>query len=35
MDRKSVDMEQITPMMRQYLETKDAYPDCILFLPSG
>ncbi len=35
MDRKSVDMEQITPMMRQYLETKDAYPDCILFYRLG
>jgi len=35
MNRKSVDMEQITPMMRQYLETKDAYPDCILFYRLG
>ncbi|MCD8333273.1 MAG: DNA mismatch repair protein MutS [Clostridiales bacterium] len=30
-----VDKEQVTPMMRQYLETKEAYPDCILFYRLG
>ncbi len=28
-------LEQVTPMMRQYLETKQAYPDCILFYRLG
>ncbi len=35
MKRKDVDMERITPMMKQYLETKEAYPDCILFYRLG
>lgn len=28
-------MEQVTPMMQQYLETKKNYPDCILFYRLG
>ncbi|AOT72924.1 DNA mismatch repair protein MutS [Geosporobacter ferrireducens] len=28
-------MEQLTPMMKQYLEQKDQYPDCILFFRLG
>lgn len=28
-------MEQLTPMMQQYLETKKNYPDCILFYRLG
>ncbi len=35
MKRSEVNVEQLTPMMRQYLETKDAYPDCILFYRLG
>ena len=27
--------EEYTPMMRQYLETKKSYPDCILFYRLG
>ena len=27
-----IDVEKVTPMMRQYLETKKEYSDCILFL---
>ncbi len=27
--------EQLTPMMRKYLETKEEYPDCILFYRLG
>ena len=30
-----VDMEKVTPMMRQYLETKQEYKDCILFYRLG
>lgn len=31
----NVDIEQVTPMMRQYLETKKEYKDCILFYRLG
>ena len=27
--------EQLTPMMQQYLNTKEEYPDCILFYRLG
>ena len=30
-----IDMEKVTPMMRQYLETKKEYSDCILFYRLG
>lgn len=35
MNRKDVDMDRITPMMKQYLETKEEYPGCILFYRLG
>ena len=28
-------MAEFTPMMQQYLQTKDAYKDCILFYRLG
>ncbi len=28
-------MAELTPMMKQYLETKKEYPDCILFYRLG
>ena len=28
-------MEQLTPMMQQYMETKNEYKDCILFYRLG
>ena len=28
-------MAELTPMMRQYMETKKEYPDCILFYRLG
>ncbi len=28
-------MEQLTPMMQQYMETKEEYKDCILFYRLG
>ena len=31
----NVDIEKVTPMMRQYLETKKEYKDCILFYRLG
>ncbi len=27
-----IDMNKLTPMMKQYLEVKNRYKDCILFL---
>ena len=27
-------MAEMTPMMRKYVETKEQYPDCILFTAS-
>lgn len=30
-----INVEQLTPMMKQYLETKKEYPDCILFYRLG
>ena len=30
-----IDIEQLSPMMRHYLQTKEAYPDCILFYRLG
>ncbi len=30
-----VDMSQLSPMMRHYMETKKQYPDCILFYRLG
>ena len=35
MDRKSVDINKITPMMRQYLEIKNANEDLIIFFRLG
>ncbi len=35
MRAESVDSNQVTPMMRQYLDTKKDYPDCILFYRLG
>lgn len=35
MNHKSVDLEQLTPMMQHYVQTKDANPDCILFYRLG
>ncbi len=35
MDRKSVDMNKITPMMKQYLEIKNAHEDLIIFFRLG
>ena len=35
MNHKSVDFEQLTPMMQHYIQTKDANPDCILFYRLG
>lgn len=31
----SIDRNKLTPMMRQYFEVKDRYPDCILFFRLG
>lgn len=30
-----VDRKRLSPMMRQYVETKDAHPDCLLFFRLG
>ena len=30
-----IDRDKLSPMMKHYLETKDAYPDCILFYRLG
>ena len=30
-----IDRSKLTPMMKQYFETKDKYPDCILFFRLG
>ena len=30
-----INMSELTPMMQQYLETKNAYKDCILFYRLG
>lgn len=30
-----VDRKKLTPMMKQYMETKDRYKDCILFYRLG
>ena len=30
-----IDRSKISPMMRQYLETKDVYPDTLLFFRVG
>ncbi|MCD7981576.1 MAG: DNA mismatch repair protein MutS [Clostridiales bacterium] len=35
MNTESVAIDQVTPMMRQYLETKKEYRDCILFYRLG
>ncbi|MCD8299902.1 MAG: DNA mismatch repair protein MutS [Clostridiales bacterium] len=35
MTRESVDPGKVTPMMRQYLDMKKSYPDCILFYRLG
>ena len=32
---ESIPMEDLTPMMQQYMETKKQYPDCILFYRLG
>ena len=31
----NIDRNKLTPMMKQYLEVKDRYPDCILFFRLG
>ena len=31
----NIDREKLSPMMKKYLETKDEYPDCILFYRLG
>ncbi len=35
MHRADLDMDKLTPMMRQYLEQKEQWPDCILFFRLG
>ncbi|EQG03404.1 mutS domain I family protein [Clostridioides difficile 6041] len=30
-----IDMNKLTPMMKQYLEVKNRYKDCILFFRLG
>ena len=35
MERKDVDMNKVTPMMRQYLKIKDENPDIIIFFRLG
>ncbi len=35
MKAENIDINQVTPMMQQYLETKSEYPDCILFYRLG
>ena len=35
MNRSEVDRQKVSPMMRQYLETKDNYEDVILFYRIG
>ncbi len=35
MKAENVDINQVTPMMQQYLEIKKEYPDCILFYRLG
>ena len=32
---EKIPMEDLTPMMQQYMETKKQYPDCILFYRLG
>ena len=32
---KSIDLEKLTPMMQQYVEQKQKWPDCILFFRLG
>ncbi len=34
-DTDKIPMEDLTPMMQQYMETKKQYPDCILFYRLG
>lgn len=35
MNHKSIDFEKLTPMMQHYIQTKEEYPDCILFYRLG
>lgn len=35
MPEQEIPVEELTPMMQQYLETKKQYPDCILFYRLG
>ncbi len=35
MELKDIQKEKLSPMMQQYLETKEQYPDCILFYRLG
>ena len=30
-----IDRSKLTPMMKQYFDTKEKYPDCILFFRLG
>ena len=35
MERKEVDVSELSPMMREYMKTKDEYPDVLLFYRLG
>lgn len=35
MSEQQIPVEDLTPMMQQYLETKKQYPGCILFYRLG
>ena len=35
LEREKKVKQEVTPMMQHYLQTKEEYKDCILFLPSG
>lgn len=35
MELKTIDRQKLSPMMRQYLDTKEKYKDCILFFRLG
>lgn len=35
MERNEVDRSKLSPMMKQYMETKDKYEDVILFYRIG
>ena len=35
MELKEIQKEKLSPMMQQYVETKEKYPDCVLFYRLG